>query len=191
MVLDQPTKSIQAFLAAGVTSAPLQWTAGLISTVQQGLQPTIPTRQTLNGTLSGVAPVTLIPAPYAAKILITVDGINIYNADSAAATVTVSLVVSGIFTTWYKAALQPGDNLFYQAASDSWYVVAKDGSVRGITPLPLGAATDASVTSLATMTATQLGSQNALLQAIYRQLVAMGEASGVAVPQLNDPTLRM
>lgn len=140
MILDTPSKSIQAFLAAAVTTTPLAFTADL-TVVASGAS------QTVTGSITGPTPVVVVPAPTTGTAF-KVAALNVFNADSVASVLTLALAVSAILTTWYQATLQPGDNLFYQASSGSFYVIARDGSVRGITPLPFGAATEASVLAL-------------------------------------------
>jgi len=119
-VILNTTDSIQAFLAGAITTTQpdyvVSWTA-MVDTV-------LSKPDNATGTLNSTTPVTLAAAPASGQRLVRT--IAIYNRDTASATVTVVLDVSGTDRYLYKATLATGESLHYGGAG-SWYVANAAG----------------------------------------------------------------
>ncbi|HSX06618.1 MAG TPA: hypothetical protein VLG92_02775 [Candidatus Saccharimonadia bacterium] len=121
MVLDATTKSLQVALSGAVTTRQLpcvtSWADMTTSTFTPGSSDT----QTNNTT--GVA---IVAAP-AASTQRQVKMVSIYNADTASATVTVSLNNNSTLRTLISVALAAGQTL--QFAENAWSVIDSGGGV--------------------------------------------------------------
>jgi hypothetical protein len=78
-------------------------------------------------TVGGNTAVTIVTAP-AASVSRIVNSINIYNPDTASASVTIAKSSNGSSYTLTKTQLQPGYTLAYN--SDGWYVTDTNGSLQ-------------------------------------------------------------
>ena len=107
MILDATTKSLEVFLAGAVATAQLPIFVGYADYTPTTFTPASSDTQTNNTT-----PVTIMAAP-AASVQRQARFAFIYNADTAAATVTVRLNNNGTFRNVVKRTLQPGETLSY------------------------------------------------------------------------------
>lgn len=172
MLLDLPTKSLEVSLGVLPTqplSLVLEYTAGLPA----GTSPQIRNQTLLAIAAAGATQV--VPAPSVGQQF-EITHLSLYNANPVAlvAAIQIRLTPGGGAPTSvfikYQATLQPGDNLFYQANNHGFFVVDSTGSVRGVVPLPLGAATEVTLAALLAALglvqgATTSGSKGPMVQA--------------------------
>jgi hypothetical protein len=121
--LDTTTKSIEVLLAVNVTTNQLPIIASWADKTSTTFTPGSQTTQTNNTTA-----VTAIPAP-AASTQREGHSLNIYNEDTASATVTVRENDNGTFRKSVKVTLAVGDVLMYSHA-DIWKVMDSNGQTK-------------------------------------------------------------
>lgn len=117
IVLDGTTKKIQVVLAASVAANQAQCVASWRDVTTTAYTPGSTETVTNNTT-----DVDLVGAP-AASTQRVIDFLNVYNADTAAVTVTVKSDNFGVERILYKATLAPGATLTYTSSS-GWMVSA-------------------------------------------------------------------
>lgn len=106
MLLETITQSLEVLLAGAVAANQLP----VVVNYNDGdtrARPVVQHAQT-----NGVTAVTIVTAP-TSKVHRTVTFMSVFNADTAAATVTIRLNDNSVMRTIYKVALEIGDNLIY------------------------------------------------------------------------------
>lgn len=116
LILDTTSKSIEIVLGAAVAANQLPVFATYADHTSSAFTPVSSDTQS-NSTTA----VTIVAAP-AASTQRQVKSVSIYNADTAAATVTVRLNNAATLRTIVKAALAAGEGLHYDDAS-GWFVL--------------------------------------------------------------------
>lgn len=107
------TRALEVVLAATITSNQLQGAVAYIDMPQQNTS----NRQAQLGSpatfvTSSITDVTAVPAPQVVGTIREWDGLNVYNADSVTATVTVKINTSNTDTVLVKQTIAPGETLF-------------------------------------------------------------------------------
>lgn len=125
IVLDSTTKLLQIILAGAVTTNQLQFTASYADYVAT---PAAFTPGALSGLTNNTTAVTLVAAP-AASTQRQVKRINVYNSDTAPATVTIRLSDAGNFRTQLSVTLQVGERIEYEDA-EGFRVFTVTGAVK-------------------------------------------------------------
>lgn len=195
MVLDTNSKAIDLFLLANPALVPLPWT---VEYTDETLPAT--TRQiAADGTLIAAGFLQVAPPPLGYR---SVQSLTVLNSDTSAATVGVYLhnINANTRRVIYQVVLQPGDQMQY-IAGRGFIVVDAAGNVRGIMPLPLGAAKDSTLLSLDADLLTRakesggnldnlaqaLQQHAAILLRILMQLNALAQQSGASVIDYRQP----
>lgn len=122
MLLDTTTRSMVCVLDAAPAANQPAFVASWTDMTDSST-----TGATATGVTTGTAAVTVIPAP-SVGVIRKVTGVSIYNTDTAAATVTVSVVDGANTLNVVRATLQVGWSLQF-VASDGWQMLAPDGAV--------------------------------------------------------------
>lgn len=125
IVLDATTKSLQILLAGAVTTNQLIFTASYADYIAS---PAAFTPGANDGITNGATPVTLVAAP-AASTQRQVKRINVYNSDTAPATVTIRVVSGANNRTQLTVALQVGERIEYEDA-EGFRVFTVAGAVK-------------------------------------------------------------
>lgn len=125
IVLDSTTKLLQIILSGAVTTNQLQFSASYADYVAT---PAAFTPGANSGLTNDTTAVTLVGAP-AASTQRQVKRINVYNADTAPATVTIRLSDSGNFRTQLSVTLQVGERIEYEDA-EGFRVFTVAGAVK-------------------------------------------------------------
>lgn len=112
IVLDATTKLLQVVLSGAVTTNHLEFTASYADYLAS---PASFTPGDNNGLTNNTTAVTLVAAP-AASTQRQVKRINVYNSDTASATVTIRLSDAGNFRTQRSVTLLPGEYIEYEDA---------------------------------------------------------------------------
>jgi hypothetical protein len=120
MILDSTAKSIQVVLSSSVAANQLPITTSWADISTTAFTPGSANTQTNNSTV-----VSIVAAP-AASVQRQVKNISIYNADSATATIFVSLNDGGTVRTMVKVSLQAGYSLLF--SDGGWQVTDTNGS---------------------------------------------------------------
>jgi len=107
------TRALEITLAASITSNQLQGAVAYIDMPQQAISD----RNTQLGapatfTSNSILDVTAVPAPLVVGTIREWDGLNVYNADSVTAQVTVKINTSNTDTILVKQTVAPGETLF-------------------------------------------------------------------------------
>jgi hypothetical protein len=121
MILDAATKKLEILLGGAVTANQLPFQCEWVDVTT-----TTSTPGTNGLVTNGATPVDLVPVPGASTQRI-VNGINIYNADTAPATVTVRFNDNATLRTLKVVTLAVGDTLAWSLA-DLWEVVDSSGN---------------------------------------------------------------
>lgn len=122
ILLDATTKSLQVLLGGVVTTNELVYVAGYAD-----LSATGTTLGESDGLTNGATAVTPVAAP-AASTVRKVTFLNIYNIDTASATVTVRVNNNGTFRTLAKVTLAAGYTLVMN--NNGWGVVNASGALQ-------------------------------------------------------------
>lgn len=151
--LDTTTRKLQALLGGSITTNQLPVTvcySDKTSTAYTGGTTVINTNNT--------TAVDICAAP-AASTVRDVDTINVNNADTVAATITIRYNDNGTTYTLFKAQLETGDQLTY-VHGDGWKVLDSAGVVKSFSPTDLKLSSFAPTTSaeLATVITDETGS---------------------------------
>lgn len=121
--LDTTTRSLEIVLGGAHTTNALpvvvSWSDKTSSTYSGGT-----TTTASNGTTA----VTVCAAP-AASTIRDIDSVNVHNADTVSATVTIRVNDNSTYRTVIKAILATGDQMYYSHGS-SWVVVDPSGSIK-------------------------------------------------------------
>jgi hypothetical protein len=125
IVLDATTKSLQILLAGAVTTNQLAFTASYADYIAS---PAAFTPGANDGQTNGATAVTLVAAP-AASTQRQVKRINVYNNDTAPATVTIRLNNGGTLRTQLTVTLQTGERIEYEDA-EGFRVFTVTGAVK-------------------------------------------------------------
>jgi len=143
ILLDATTKSVQVLLDGAVTTTELPYVAGYADLTSSGT-----VLGELDGTTNGATPVTVVSAP-AASTTRKALFVNVYNADSVPATVTVRVNNNGTTRILVKVVLGIAATLLVN--NDGWKVVDANGQlVVTVAAGSLAALTDVSITAAAT-----------------------------------------
>lgn len=111
IILDTVNKSLEVKLAGAVSTSQLTF---MISYVDLDATFTLSTASEDDGVTNNGTAVTLMAAP-ASTHTRQVKFLTVYNADSAAATVTIQINNTGTARILTKPTLQPGETLQYAA----------------------------------------------------------------------------
>jgi hypothetical protein len=122
LILDATTKSLEIDLAGAVSANELPVTAHYTDITTTLYTPGSNDTQT-----NGSTAVTIVAAP-AASTQRHVESISVYNADTAAATVTIQLNNNSTLRIITKVTLQPGEQLFYEDGM-GWQIIDANGAV--------------------------------------------------------------
>lgn len=125
IVLDATTKSLQILLSGAVTTNQLAFTASYADYIAS---PAAFTPGANDGITNGATPVTLVAAP-AASTQRQVKRINVYNSDTAPATVTIRVVSGANNRTQLTVTLQVGERIEYEDA-EGFRVFTVAGAVK-------------------------------------------------------------
>lgn len=125
IVLDSTTKLLQIILSGAVTTNQLQFSASYVDYVAT---PAAYTPGANSGLTNNTTAVTLVAAP-AASTQRQVKRVNVYNADTAPATVTIRLSDGGNFRTQLSVTLQVGERIEYEDA-EGFRVFTVTGAVK-------------------------------------------------------------
>jgi hypothetical protein len=113
LILDSPNRSLTAVMSAAAATVNPDFTSHYGDTAAAGFRP-----WENNGTLSGVTAVTLVPAPGAGAQRL-IRSVTIYNADSAAVTVTVRITDGATHRIIARVTLAVGDTWTMDGTYDS------------------------------------------------------------------------
>lgn len=119
MYLSNTTEKLQVVLGATVASIQLQFNCSYQDITSAGM--TLP-QSSSQGSTNNTTDVDMVTAP-AASTTRQITIINIYNNDTASATVTVKKDVSGTDTILYKGLLLAGDSLFW-SREVGWKIIS-------------------------------------------------------------------
>lgn len=110
MIALNNTRSLEIILAGAITTNQLPWTA-----TYADHDPAVPsfTATPADGATNNTTSVTMVSAP-AAGIQRTIKRLNVYNADTAQATVTIRVNNSGTLRTQFSIVLQTGERIEYE-----------------------------------------------------------------------------
>lgn len=123
LTLDATTASLEVVLAGAITTNQLPIVSSWADKSATAFTPGKTTTQT-----NSTSTVTIVAAP-AASTQREVHSINIYNADTVAATITVRENDNGTLRILVKIALAVGDTLRFTHA-DSWRVTDSSGNIK-------------------------------------------------------------
>lgn len=110
IILDSTTESLEILLAGAITTSQLPFTASYAD--HNAAAPSF-TPISSDGQTNGTTAVTLVPSPVA-SVQRQVKRLNVYNADTAAATVTIRLNNGGTFRIQRVITLLPGEVIEYE-----------------------------------------------------------------------------
>jgi hypothetical protein len=122
LILDATTKSLEIDLAGAVSANELPVTAHYTDITTTLYTPGSNDTQT-----NGATAVTIVAAP-AASTQRHVESISVYNADTAAATVTIQLNNNSTLRIITKVTLQAAEQLFYEDGM-GWQIIDANGAV--------------------------------------------------------------
>jgi len=122
LILDATTKSLEVKLAGAVSANELPVTAHYTDITTTLYTPGSNDTQT-----NGSTAATIVAAP-AASTQRHVESISVYNADTAAATVTIQLNNNSTLRIITKVTLQAGEQLFYEDGM-GWQIIDANGAV--------------------------------------------------------------
>lgn len=122
LILDTTTKSLEVKLAGAVSANELPVTAHYTDITTTLYTPGSNDTQT-----NGATAVTIVAAP-GASTQRHVESISVYNADTAAATVTIQLNNNSTLRIITKVTLQAGEQLFYEDGM-GWQIIDANGAV--------------------------------------------------------------
>jgi len=125
MILDATTKSIEIDLDGAVAANQLPVFVSYADHTASAFTPGASDTQTNNTTA-----VTIVAAPASATQR-QVKNITVYNADTAAAVVTIQLNNDGTLRTLVKVTLDPGDTLIYDYGL-GWKVLDSTGAMKAL-----------------------------------------------------------
>ena len=122
LILDATTKSLEVKLAGAVSANELPVTAHYTDITTTLYTPGSNDTQT-----NGATAATIVAAP-GASTQRHVESISVYNADTAAATVTIQLNNNSTLRIITKVTLQAGEQLFYEDGM-GWQIIDANGAV--------------------------------------------------------------
>jgi len=122
LILDATTKSLEVRLAGAVSANQLPVTA-----YYTDITTTLYTPGSNDTQSNGATAVTIVAAP-AASTQRHVESISVYNADTAAATVTIQLNNNSTLRIITKVTLQAAEQLFYEDGM-GWQIIDANGAV--------------------------------------------------------------
>ena len=107
------TRALEVTLTASITSNQLQGCVAYIDMIQKdGVSRQSQLGANATFTTSSITDVTAVPAPLVVGTIREWDGLNVYNADSVTAQVTVKINTSNTDTILVKQLVAPGETLF-------------------------------------------------------------------------------
>ena len=123
LVLDTITKSIEIFLGGAVAANELEWTTHYADYTTAGFTPI-----NSHGVTNGAADVTMVAAP-AASTQRLIQNMTVFNADTAAVTVTIQLhdTVGPVDRRLVPVTLPVGYSLHFR--EDQWQVLDTNGAM--------------------------------------------------------------
>jgi hypothetical protein len=121
LILDNVNRKIEIVLAGAITTNQLPFTASYVD-----ITPTSFTPATNDGATNSTTVVIMAAAP-ASSTQRQLKFVNIYNADTVAATVTVQLNDNGTIRILVKTALSPGQTLQFMDSA-GWLVIPSGSS---------------------------------------------------------------
>jgi hypothetical protein len=122
-ILAATTSTLEVLLSAAVTSNQLPWVASYAD-----LTTTTFAAGSLTGATNSTTAVTLVSAP-AASTQRQVKSLNVFNADTVSATVTIRYNENGTTRIIVKATLAIGESLVYTQDA-GWQVLTTNGSIK-------------------------------------------------------------
>lgn len=176
--LDATTASLEVVLAGAVTTNQLPIVSSFVDKTATAFTPGKTTTQT-----NSTSTVTIVAAP-AASTQREVHSINIYNADTVAATITVRENDNGTLRTLVKTTLSVGDTLQYSHAS-GWKVMDANGSTKTPGGTVTSVAFTAAPASLFDVSGSPITTSGTIALSMDNQnanVVLAGPASGAAAP---------
>lgn len=123
LILDNTLRKIQIVLSSAITTNQLPFTASYVDITTTSFTPA-----TNDGATNSTTAVDMVVAP-AASTQRQLKFVNIYNADTVAATGTVQLNDNGTTRILIKIALNPGDTLQF-IDSEGWSVISNNGQIK-------------------------------------------------------------
>lgn len=123
LFLDTNTRSLEIVLAGAITTNQLPFTASYVDITPTGFTPA-----TNDGASNSTTAVTIVAAP-ASSTQRQLKFVNIYNADTVAASVTVRLNDNATTRILLKTALNPGDTLQFMD-TEGWSVISNNGQIK-------------------------------------------------------------
>jgi len=123
--LDTTGKDLEIVLA-GAPGTQLPWTVGYS---EQASDNSTSAGKSADGVTNSTTAVVMVAAPGGSLVRIPLR-FSVWNADNAAATVTIQLNDSSTLRVVMKVTLQPGDNLLWSAGSEPT-VLDSSGNVKG------------------------------------------------------------
>ena len=123
LILDTTTRSLEIVLAGAITTSQLPVVANFVDITTTTFAPTAS-----NTASNSMTAVTIVSAP-AASTQRQVKFLSVFNADTAAATVTIRLNDNATTRILCKIVLQVGDQLFY-TDGEGWRLLDSTGSSR-------------------------------------------------------------
>lgn len=108
IILDATTKSLEVILGGAITTSQLPWTTSYVDVDQTTFAASA--ASTSDGATNSGTAVSIVAAPASGKSR-QVKFISVYNADTAAATVTIRLNDNSTTRIIFKATLAVGDTL--------------------------------------------------------------------------------
>lgn len=148
LILDTTTRSLQVALAAAKATTDCPWVASYADITQAGFA--MSAAATTTGATNGVTAVAAVPAP-AAGVSRQLKFMSIFNADTAAVTVTVTFNDNATLRKVIASVLQVGETLTY-GADAGWGVHGAAGVYLPLT----GGAMSGDITTSAAGTALNL-----------------------------------
>mgnify|MGYP001615884097 CR=1 FL=1 len=133
--LDNQNRKLQAVLAGAVTTSQLPVTVSYVDRMVMPANAPTPFDQTngaykaTNTNSATAVDIAIAPSNNATNIVREIDSIEIHNADTVAATVTIQYVDSATTYILISVALAVGDTLFY-THSTGWEAVDINGNTK-------------------------------------------------------------
>src|SRR5262249_40486389 len=145
MFLDATTKQVEVTLAAAPATRELPWTADFGEVKADN---TTSAAKSNSGLTTGTTAAVMV-APPASGFVRELLHLTVYNADTAAATVTVRVSVSGTYYAGPTVTLQPGETLTYDLSA-GWQIFPPRPTSTTVPPAAAGTVTSIDVSGGAT-----------------------------------------
>jgi hypothetical protein len=170
MYLNASTNKLEIVLGGTVTTSQLQWNVSYQDITSTGM--TLP-QSAGAGVTNNATAVDIVAAP-AASTTRQVTHINVFNADTATATVTIQKDVSGTNYVLISYAVTSGDTLMW-SREDGWRLAKDGGSIITLTGDVTGTGSTSITTTIANDAVTYAKIQNV---SAASRLLGRGSAGG-------------